>query len=129
MTVPVFTLASSKCPLFPEISHWYLLTSVLLVLVILTWGKMESQGRVNLLNILKAFLSSLLRILFSASLRVTTVAPLPKKFGEERVDLARTATELFIIEGCQDSNTNRVGSWRQELMRNHGGCHLLALFL
>jgi hypothetical protein len=31
--------------------------------------------------------------------------------------LAYTSTVLFIIEGSQDRNSDRAGSWRQELMQ------------
>jgi hypothetical protein len=40
-----------------------------------------------------------------------------KWLGEERVYLAYTSTSLFIIEGAQGRNSNRVGTWRQELMQ------------
>ena len=40
-----------------------------------------------------------------------------KQVGEERVYLAYTSTFLFITEGCQDRNSNRAGSQRQELMQ------------
>jgi hypothetical protein len=40
-----------------------------------------------------------------------------KQVGEERVYLAYTATLLFITKGIQDRNSNRVRSWRQELMQ------------
>jgi hypothetical protein len=39
-----------------------------------------------------------------------------KQVGEKRVYLAYTSTTLFIIEGSHDRNSNRAGSWRQELM-------------
>jgi hypothetical protein len=38
------------------------------------------------------------------------------KVGKERFYLAYTSTSLFIIEGCQGRNSNRPGTWRQELM-------------
>jgi hypothetical protein len=40
-----------------------------------------------------------------------------KQVGEERVCVAYTSTALFIIEGSQDRNSNRTGTWRQELMQ------------
>jgi hypothetical protein len=40
-----------------------------------------------------------------------------KQVGEERIYLAYTSMLLFIIEGSQDRNSNRAGSWRQELMQ------------
>jgi hypothetical protein len=39
-----------------------------------------------------------------------------KQVGEERVYLAYTSVLLFIIEGSQDRNSSRAGTWRQELM-------------
>ena len=33
------------------------------------------------------------------------------------VYLAYTCTSLFIIRGSQDRNSNRAGTWRQELMQ------------
>ena len=39
-----------------------------------------------------------------------------KEAGEERVYLAYTSTALFIMEGRQDRNSNRAGTWRQDLM-------------
>ena len=36
------------------------------------------------------------------------------QIGEERVHLAYISTLLFIIEGSQDRNSNRAGTWRQE---------------
>ena len=39
-----------------------------------------------------------------------------KQLGEERVCLAYTSTALFIIEGSQDRNSNRAGTWSQEPM-------------
>ena len=36
--------------------------------------------------------------------------------GEKRVYLVHNFTSLFIIEGTQDRNSNRTGTWRQELM-------------
>ena len=38
-----------------------------------------------------------------------------KQVGEEKLYLAYTSTLLFIIEGSQDKNSNRAGTWRQEL--------------
>jgi hypothetical protein len=40
-----------------------------------------------------------------------------KQVGEERVYSAYTSTLLFIIKGCQDRNSHRVGTWRQELIQ------------
>jgi hypothetical protein len=40
-----------------------------------------------------------------------------KQVGEEVVYLAYTSTSLFIIKGSQDRNSNRTGTWRQELMQ------------
>ena len=40
-----------------------------------------------------------------------------KQVGEERVYSAYTSISLLIIEGSQDRNSNRAGSWRQELMQ------------
>jgi hypothetical protein len=37
--------------------------------------------------------------------------------GEERVYLAYISTLLLIIEGSQDRNSHRVGTWRQKLMQ------------
>ena len=37
--------------------------------------------------------------------------------GEERVNLAYTFTSVFITEGSQDRNSNKAGTWRQELMQ------------
>jgi hypothetical protein len=39
-----------------------------------------------------------------------------KQVGEKRVYLPYTSTLLFITEGSQDRNSNRAGTWRQELM-------------
>jgi hypothetical protein len=38
-----------------------------------------------------------------------------KQVGEEGTYLAHTSILRFIIEGSQDGNSNRAGSWRQEL--------------
>jgi hypothetical protein len=38
-----------------------------------------------------------------------------KHVGEERVDSAYTSILLFINKGCQDSNSHRAGTRRQEL--------------
>jgi hypothetical protein len=40
-----------------------------------------------------------------------------KQVGEERVYSAYTSKLLFIINRSQDRNSNRVGTWRQDLMR------------
>ena len=49
-----------------------------------------------------------------------------KQVGEEKVYLAYTSTLLFITEGSQDRNSNRAGTWRQELMEGpcRGTCFL-----
>jgi hypothetical protein len=39
------------------------------------------------------------------------------KVPEERVYSAYTSTLLFIIEESQHRNSNRAGTWRQELMQ------------
>jgi hypothetical protein len=44
-----------------------------------------------------------------------------KHVGEKRVHLAHTPTLFFIIEGCQDRNSNRAGTWRQEMERPWSG--------
>ena len=36
---------------------------------------------------------------------------------EERAYPAYTCTALFIVKGSQDRNSNRSGTWRQELMQ------------
>ena len=56
--------------------------------------------------------------------------PRPKQLGEERVYLASFSTSLLIIEGSQDRDSNKVGTWRQEKIKRlclalHG---LLSLF-
>ena len=52
-----------------------------------------------------------------------------KVIGKERIYVAHTSTSLFIIEGSQDRNSNRAGTWRQELMQRpwRGAAHWLAL--
>ena len=40
-----------------------------------------------------------------------------KEAGEEIVYLAYTSTALFIMEGRQDRNSHRAGTWRQDLMQ------------
>jgi len=40
-----------------------------------------------------------------------------EQVGEERVYLAYASTSLFMTELSQDRTSNRVGSWRQELMQ------------
>jgi hypothetical protein len=40
-----------------------------------------------------------------------------KHVEEERAYLAYIYISLFIIEGCQDRKSNKVGTWRQELMQ------------
>jgi hypothetical protein len=37
--------------------------------------------------------------------------------GEEGVYSVYTSISLFIIEGSQDRNSSRAGTWRQELMQ------------
>jgi hypothetical protein len=39
-----------------------------------------------------------------------------KQVEEERLYLAYTFISLLIIKGGQDRNSNRAGTWRQELM-------------
>jgi hypothetical protein len=53
-----------------------------------------------------------------------------KALGKERVYLAYIATPLFTIEGSQDRNSNRAGTWRQELMQRpwRGVSYWLALY-
>ena len=41
----------------------------------------------------------------------------PKQTGEERVCLVYASTSLFITEESQGRNSNRAGTWRQELMQ------------
>jgi hypothetical protein len=38
---------------------------------------------------------------------------------EGRVYVAHISISLFIIEGSQDRNSKRTGTWRQELMQGH----------
>jgi hypothetical protein len=40
-----------------------------------------------------------------------------KQVEEERIYLSYTSTSLFIIKGSQDRNSNKAGTWRQELMQ------------
>jgi hypothetical protein len=40
-----------------------------------------------------------------------------KQVGEERVYFAYISISIFIIEGNQDKNSIRAGTWRQELMQ------------
>ena len=51
-----------------------------------------------------------------------------KQVGEERVYSAYTSTLLFITKGCQDYNSQRAGTWRQELMQRswRGAAYWLA---
>jgi hypothetical protein len=51
-----------------------------------------------------------------------------KQVGEERVHSIYTSSLLFITEGSQDRNSNRTGSWRQELMQRpwRGAAYWLA---
>jgi hypothetical protein len=44
-----------------------------------------------------------------------------KQVGEERVYPAYGSRSLFIIKGSQDRNSSRAGTWKQELIRGHGG--------
>ena len=46
--------------------------------------------------------------------------------GEEQVYLAYTSISLFNTEGRQDRDSNRAGTWRQELMQRPWGCCSLA---
>jgi hypothetical protein len=39
-----------------------------------------------------------------------------KHLGEERISLVYISTPLSITEGSQDRNSNRTGTWRQELV-------------
>jgi hypothetical protein len=36
---------------------------------------------------------------------------------EEKIYLAYTSTSLFVIEGIKDRNSNKAGTWRQDLMQ------------
>jgi hypothetical protein len=45
-----------------------------------------------------------------------------KQVGEERVYLAYTSILLVIIKRSQDRNSNRAGTWRQELMQRLWKC-------
>jgi hypothetical protein len=51
-----------------------------------------------------------------------------KQVGKERVYSAYISIKLFITEGSQDRNSNRAGTWRQELMQRpwRGAAHWLA---
>jgi hypothetical protein len=40
-----------------------------------------------------------------------------QKAWEERIYLVHTYIALVITEGSQDRNSNRAGTWRQELMQ------------
>jgi hypothetical protein len=40
-----------------------------------------------------------------------------KQVGEERIHLGYTSMLLVFTEGSQDRNTDRTGTWRQELMQ------------
>ena len=44
-----------------------------------------------------------------------------KQIGEETVYFSYISRSLFIIEGSQDRNSNRAGTWRQELMKRPSG--------
>jgi hypothetical protein len=39
-----------------------------------------------------------------------------KQLEEERIYLAYTSTSVFIIEGSQDKNSSRAGTWSQDLI-------------
>jgi hypothetical protein len=39
-----------------------------------------------------------------------------------RVNLAYTSTLIVIARGSQDRNSNKAGTWRQELMQNASFC-------
>ena len=54
----------------------------------------------------------LARVLLRQSNTVTKM-----QVGEERVYLAYTSVLLFIIKGSQGKDSNRAGTWRQELMQ------------
>jgi hypothetical protein len=55
--------------------------------------------------------------------------PGQSNYGEKRVYLAYTSIILYIIEGRQNRNSNREGSWRQALMQRpwNGGVLLIWL--
>ena len=60
------------------------------------------------------------RLMVGVSIRVSVAAIKDhdqKANWEERVYLAYTSTLLFITEESQDRNSNRAGSWREELMQ------------
>ena len=40
-----------------------------------------------------------------------------RQVGKARIYLAYNPTSLFIMEEIQERNSNRAGSWRQELMQ------------
>lgn len=48
----------------------------------------------------------------------------PKQPKEERVCFADTSLSLFIIEGSQGRNSNRIRTWRQELIQMKEWCIL-----
>jgi hypothetical protein len=50
-----------------------------------------------------------------------------KQVGEETVYLAYTSTWYSITEGSQERNSNRIGTWRQELMQR--SCKVAAYWL
>ena len=52
-----------------------------------------------------------------------------KQDGEERVSLAYTFTLLFITKGSQNRNSNREGTWKQELIHRpwRGGDYWVVL--
>jgi hypothetical protein len=54
-----------------------------------------------------------------------------KQLGVERVYLAYTSTSHSITEGSKDRNSNRAGSWRQELMQRpwRGAAYFLAPYV
>jgi hypothetical protein len=54
-----------------------------------------------------------------------------KQVREERSYLTYTSTFLFIIEGNQERNINREGTWRQKLLQRpqRGAAYWLAILL
>jgi hypothetical protein len=51
------------------------------------------------------------------------------KLGRKGFNLAYTSISLFIIEGSQKRNSNRSGTWRQELMQRPRGSAVYCLVL
>ena len=52
-----------------------------------------------------------------------------KQVEEERVNSAYVSIVLFIFKRSQSRNSDRAGTWRQELMQKHGGVLLNGLLL